>query len=72
MDEALMPAAPPTVQPRANETRSFDAEAGEGMRMVHAKAIESGITGFGRMSAEQRAGYNAMQRAENTKKAPAR
>jgi hypothetical protein len=43
MDEALMsvPAGPPTAQPRANATRSFNAVAGKGMRMAHAKAIVS-------------------------------
>jgi hypothetical protein len=44
MDEALMPvpAGPPTAQPRANATRSFNAVAGKGMRM----ALVSDNTGF--------------------------
>jgi hypothetical protein len=46
MDEALMPAAPPTAQPRANATLPFNAEARKSMRMMHAKAIVSGKTGF--------------------------
>jgi hypothetical protein len=46
MDEALMPAALPAAQPRANATTFINAEAGEGMRMAHAKASVSGNTGF--------------------------
>jgi hypothetical protein len=48
MDEALMPvpAASPTAQPRANVARYFNAEAGKGMRMAHAKAIVYGNTSF--------------------------
>jgi hypothetical protein len=71
MDEALMPepAGPPIAQPRANATRFFNAVAGKGMRM--AKAIASGNTGFDffkRMSVEQKADYDAMQKVEYAKK----
>jgi hypothetical protein len=52
MDEALISAALPTAKPRANVTRSFNAEAGKGMRMAHAKAIVLGNTGFELLSAE--------------------
>jgi hypothetical protein len=38
MDEAPMPAAPPTAQPRADATSCVDAEASKGMRMAQAKA----------------------------------
>jgi hypothetical protein len=41
-DEAPMPAAPPTAQPRADATSCVDAEASKGMRMAQAKAIVSG------------------------------
>jgi hypothetical protein len=39
MDEAPMPAALPTAQPRADATSCVDAEASKGMRMAQAKAI---------------------------------
>jgi hypothetical protein len=39
MDDAPMPAAPPTAQPRADATSCVDAEASKGMRMAQAKAI---------------------------------
>jgi hypothetical protein len=42
MDEAPMPAAPPTAQPRIDATSCFNAEASKGMRMAQAKAIVSG------------------------------
>jgi hypothetical protein len=41
-----VPAAPPTAQSRANVARYFNAEAGKGMRMAHAKAVVSANTGF--------------------------
>jgi hypothetical protein len=67
IDEALMPkpAGSPTAQPRASATRSFNAVAGKGMRMAHAKAIVSGNTGFELFQAHVRgrkAVYDAMQR----------
>jgi hypothetical protein len=39
MDEAPMPAAPPTAQPRADATSCINAEASKRMRMARAKAI---------------------------------
>jgi hypothetical protein len=44
MDEAYMPAAPPTAQPWAAATRSVDTETSKGMRMAQAKSIVSGNT----------------------------
>jgi hypothetical protein len=41
-----VPAAPPTAQPRAYVARYFNAKAGKGMRMAHAKAVVSANTGF--------------------------
>jgi hypothetical protein len=46
MDEAPMPAAPPTAQPRADATSCIDAEASKGMRMAQAKAIVFGNARF--------------------------
>jgi hypothetical protein len=43
MDEAPMPTAPPTAQPRAEATSCIGAEASKGMRMAQAKAIVFGI-----------------------------
>jgi hypothetical protein len=37
MDEAPMPAALPTAQPRADASRCVDAESSKGMRMTQAK-----------------------------------
>jgi hypothetical protein len=68
MDEAPMPAAPPTAQPRAHATSCVDAEASKGMRMAQAKAIVFGnalvSNLFKPMSAEQKTVYEAMQSAK--------
>jgi hypothetical protein len=66
-----VPAGLPTAQPRAHATTFFNAEARKGMCTAHAKAIVSGNTSFGffqGMSAEHKAVYDAMQRAEYAKK----
>jgi hypothetical protein len=63
LDEMLMPAAPFTAQTRANDSRSFNAEAGKGMRLARGKAIATLVLYFfKRMSAEQKAVYDTMQR----------
>jgi hypothetical protein len=65
MDEAPMPAAPPTAQPWDDATSCADAEASKGISMAQAKAIVSGnalVTNFFKpMSAEQKAVYDARQ-----------
>jgi hypothetical protein len=70
MDEAPMPAVPPTAQPRADATSCVDAEASKGMRMAQAKAIVFGNAlvsiFFKPMSAEQKAVYDARQSAKYT------
>jgi hypothetical protein len=71
MDEAPMPAAPPTAQPRAHATSCVDAKASKGMRMAQEgqeKAIVFGnalvSSFFEPMSAEQKTVYDAMQSAK--------
>jgi hypothetical protein len=67
LDEMLMPAAPFNAQTQANDARSFNAEAGKGMRMARGKALVSGNTNFElfqAQSSEKEAVYDTMQRFE--------
>jgi hypothetical protein len=72
MDEAPMPAAPPTAQPQADATSCVDGETSKGIRMAQAKAIVFGnalvSNYFKPMSAEQKAAYDARQSAKHAEK----